>query len=59
MQEKQFELDEVQTSELKEKISNKGKTIIRQHKKIGRNESCPCGSNRKYKHCCGVHYKFN
>jgi len=22
-------------------------------KKIGRNEPCPCGSNRKYKKCCG------
>ena len=22
-------------------------------KKIGRNESCPCGSGRKYKKCCG------
>ena len=22
-------------------------------KKIGRNEPCPCGSGRKYKHCCG------
>jgi len=21
--------------------------------KIGRNDPCPCGSNRKYKHCCG------
>jgi uncharacterized protein len=21
--------------------------------KVGRNESCPCGSGRKYKHCCG------
>lgn len=21
--------------------------------KIGRNETCPCGSGRKYKHCCG------
>jgi hypothetical protein len=20
--------------------------------KIGRNEPCPCGSGRKYKHCC-------
>ncbi|MHA1469481.1 MAG: SEC-C metal-binding domain-containing protein [Candidatus Asgardarchaeia archaeon] len=20
--------------------------------KIGRNEKCPCGSDRKYKHCC-------
>jgi hypothetical protein len=23
-------------------------------KKIGRNEPCPCGSQRKYKNCCGV-----
>jgi preprotein translocase subunit SecA len=22
--------------------------------KIGRNESCPCGSGKKYKHCCGA-----
>jgi SWIM/SEC-C metal-binding protein len=22
-------------------------------KKIGRNESCPCGSGKKYKKCCG------
>ena len=21
-------------------------------KKIGRNEPCPCGSGKKYKHCC-------
>jgi hypothetical protein len=20
--------------------------------KIGRNEKCPCGSNKKFKHCC-------
>ncbi|MFW9771844.1 MAG: anaerobic sulfatase maturase [Promethearchaeota archaeon] len=25
---------------------------IRKEKKIGRNEPCPCGSGRKYKHCC-------
>jgi preprotein translocase subunit SecA len=22
-------------------------------RKVGRNESCPCGSGKKYKHCCG------
>ncbi len=22
-------------------------------KKVGRNELCPCGSSKKYKHCCG------
>lgn len=26
---------------------------IRETRKIGRNEPCPCGSGRKYKHCCG------
>ena len=23
------------------------------HKKIGRNDMCPCGSGKKYKYCCG------
>lgn len=27
--------------------------IVRQGKKIGRNEKCPCGSGKKYKHCHG------
>lgn len=27
----------------------------RRHKKVGRNEPCPCGSGRKYKKCCGAH----
>ena len=22
-------------------------------KKVGRNEKCPCGSGKKFKHCCG------
>lgn len=26
---------------------------VRQAPKVGRNEPCPCGSGRKYKHCCG------
>lgn len=26
-----------------------------QETKVGRNESCPCGSGRKYKRCCGAH----
>lgn len=30
----------------------KTKTIIREYEKIGRNEKCPCGSGKKYKHCC-------
>jgi len=27
-------------------------------KKIGRNDSCPCGSGKKYKKCCGKNNKF-
>ncbi|MDO4486212.1 MAG: SEC-C metal-binding domain-containing protein [Bacillota bacterium] len=30
----------------------KSKTVVK-GKKIGRNEPCPCGSGKKYKHCCG------
>ncbi len=25
---------------------------VRDAKKIGRNDPCPCGSGKKYKHCC-------
>jgi len=29
------------------------KPFTREERKIGRNESCPCGSGKKYKHCHG------
>ena len=29
------------------------KTVRRESPKIGRNDPCPCGSGKKYKHCCG------
>jgi hypothetical protein len=28
-------------------------TFTRDAPKVGRNDLCPCGSGRKYKHCCG------
>ena len=28
-------------------------TFVRTDRKVGRNEPCPCGSGKKYKHCCG------
>ena len=28
-------------------------TFVREERKVGRNEPCPCGSGKKYKHCCG------
>ena len=27
--------------------------VIPESKKVGRNEKCPCGSGKKFKHCCG------
>jgi len=29
------------------------KVAVPAGRKVGRNEPCPCGSGRKYKHCCG------
>lgn len=32
----------------------RGKVIdFREYQKVGRNAPCPCGSGKKYKHCCG------
>lgn len=28
--------------------------VVRTTPKVGRNEPCPCGSGKKYKHCCGA-----
>jgi curved DNA-binding protein CbpA len=33
--------------------SEYGSTYRREGRKIGRNDPCPCGSSKKYKHCCG------
>ena len=34
------------------------KPLIREYKKIGRNEFCPCGSHMKYKDCCMKTLKY-
>jgi len=31
----------------------KQESIKKDTKKVGRNDKCPCGSGKKYKHCCG------
>jgi len=36
-----------------EERKEKSTEISSDNKKIGRNEKCPCGSGKKYKHCCG------
>ena len=35
------------------KIANDTKSNIKEEKKVGRNEKCPCGSGKKFKHCRG------
>lgn len=34
------------------------KPVIRDYKKIGRNDPCPCGSGLKYKKCCLASGKY-
>ena len=35
------------------KREHKQETVRRETPKVGRNDPCPCGSGKKYKHCCG------
>ena len=35
------------------KEASKAETFVREERKVGRNEPCPCGSGKKYKQCCG------
>ncbi|MEG1509688.1 MAG: preprotein translocase subunit SecA, partial [Clostridia bacterium] len=47
---------EVKREEQAKEVSTntqKTQTQTRTDKKIGRNDTCPCGSGRKYKNCCG------
>ena len=39
----ELETKKILTKETKKKL----------HKKVGRNDPCPCGSGKKYKFCCG------
>ena len=38
---------------LSEKEGGMNKTVVNEGPKVGRNDPCPCGSNKKYKNCCG------
>jgi preprotein translocase subunit SecA len=41
------------TSSLTNNDTSKKTITVSKEKKIGRNETCPCGSGKKYKQCCG------
>jgi len=42
----------ISSEETKNEDVNK-KVEAKSEKKVGRNDKCPCGSGKKYKHCCG------
>ena len=47
--------DKIFTEEKKKTLymeQKKSGTVVKPHK-VGRNDPCPCGSGKKYKHCCG------
>ena len=56
---KEEEVEEVREKKSTEFVMNRGGAPLvpasakRDAKKVGRNEPCPCGSGKKYKHCCG------
>ena len=35
------------------RYEEEGQQTVKNKNKIGRNDLCPCGSGKKYKHCCG------
>ncbi len=42
-----------EASEQENEVATVQQPVVRKHRKIGRNEPCPCGSGKKYKHCHG------
>ncbi|HPQ44360.1 MAG TPA: preprotein translocase subunit SecA [Syntrophales bacterium] len=53
------DVTEIQEQQKKDYIMSRGDsdakqtTVKRKGAKVGRNDPCPCGSGKKYKHCCG------
>jgi preprotein translocase subunit SecA len=47
------DVSEALADEAPSETETKVQPFIREGQKIGRNDPCPCGSGRKYKHCHG------
>jgi hypothetical protein len=48
-----WEYDEVLEEALKQdRAQPKRMQVFKQGRKFGRNDPCPCGSRKKFKHCC-------
>lgn len=52
-QARERELEQTQEAGPDESGENELQSSQRKVEKVGRNELCPCGSGKKYKHCCG------
>ncbi len=50
------EWDSLLTQERRKELyrEQKNSSTVVKDKKVGRNDPCPCGSGKKYKHCCGA-----
>ncbi len=47
--------DQIQASKNAQKMAQDGgRTVTRSKNKVGRNDPCPCGSGKKFKHCHGA-----
>ena len=56
----QHEIDHFFGTTIKDKhISIYTKTVVREKAKVGRNDPCPCGSNKKFKKCCLGNGKYD
>jgi preprotein translocase subunit SecA len=49
----QFRHDDAGSAPPPQGVEPEPGTYVREGRKVGRNEPCPCGSGRKYKHCHG------
>ncbi|GIR63594.1 MAG: hypothetical protein CM15mP68_2600 [Pseudomonadota bacterium] len=49
----QLEAPEGEVSPIPRRRPGKPAPFVRDNRKVGRNEPCPCGSGKKFKQCCG------
>lgn len=42
-----------QRADKQRRVPHQVNTVVRETK-VGRNDPCPCGSDKKFKKCCGV-----
>ncbi|MDD4924698.1 MAG: SEC-C metal-binding domain-containing protein [Dehalococcoidales bacterium] len=46
--------EENEQLKLRQRLNESANSVPSSKPKVGRNAPCPCGSRKKYKHCCGA-----